>query len=279
METVEGSLRLTFEGPDIVDVIVDLFERPNRPIRQRELVELGAAGARLKEWGALEETAHATSIDCPSCDAGHEVELDLDPDGCGYRYFCSSDGWVQVDEQDIRAFRFDVDWLIRTINEQMPNRRPACRELIDELLWELGMVKLDHGSSVIFLARDARVHIDAIIHHLRRANHRSAGLLLTTTENLPSCSILPAKHRWLELRHCLDLQASKIVMRNDALLASLQGSTGKPGGRPGRPGAGEQIKAELRRRIASGQCAIALHDEAEALGCVDISGDLVSRRD
>jgi hypothetical protein len=156
-------VRLPPSPPLIEDVVADLVENPNRTITRRELDGLGEAGATLLRWRALRPGETLTSIACTSCGDDHFVELDFDPPTQGWRYYCRSVGLIAVAADDLVTFRFALGWLRDRLAECLLIERPRRRELVPDVLWDLGDANLGGRPWSAFLARSVDVHLDPVL--------------------------------------------------------------------------------------------------------------------
>ena len=230
-------MRLPSSPPLIEDVVADLVENPNRIITRSELDGLGDIGATLSRWGALRPGETLTSIACTSCGDDHFVELDFDPATQMWRYYCGSVGLVPVATDDLVTFRFDLGWLADRLAEGLLIGRPRRRELVADVLWDLGDASLGGRNWSAFLARTVDVHLDPILGALRERGGKLSGLVLASSPFLPSNVPLPHGHRFMPLRDAVDCSTGLLEVDHHAVLTEL---------RPGRQGRAPQGASESR---------------------------------
>jgi hypothetical protein len=74
---------------------------------------------------------------------GRSVALDPSPAGEGLGYFCPEAGWQPVSSARLRRYRVNSVKLFEAMMGKVaPGRPQPLRELIPELLWEFGDVRL-----------------------------------------------------------------------------------------------------------------------------------------
>ena len=109
----------------VEELLVCLFDRPDRVLTRRQLRDLGEAGDLLLGWGALVRDGTLTATACRSCGDDHPVDLEFDPTLRRWLYYCGSVGFAAADEDDLVTFRFDPRWLGRPSRGGASDRTPA----------------------------------------------------------------------------------------------------------------------------------------------------------
>lgn len=252
-------------GP-VEDLLVCLFDRPDRVLTRRQLRDLGEAGDLLLRWGALVRDGTLTATACRSCGDDHPVDLEFDPTSRRWTYYCDSVGFVAVDEDDLVTFRFDPRWLGDRLAEGLRIGRPRRRELVPEVLWDLGDATLGGRPWSAFLARAVGTSIDPILAALRSCGGKLTGLVLASSADAPWNLALPHGHRFLPLRDVLEVRADRLEIATDVVLAGLRGRrTDKPSRDPGRPTDRSVVLAAFAQRQRSALTRRTLEAEAEAI--------------
>jgi hypothetical protein len=254
-------------GEPVEDVIVRLFDCPDRVLARRQLRDLGEAGDLLLRWGAMLPGETLTSIACRSCGDDHPVDLEFDAMSSTWRHYCGAVGFVAIDNEDLVTFRLHLDWLFVRLGELLQLRRPDRACLVDGVMWRLGVARADQRFWTAVLARDVVDHLDPILEQLQRAGGDHGGLVLTSSANLPFRVPLPNGYRWLPLRDLLDADDNGLRIQQGAIRRALAGVLARavverP---PGRPGVEGVVLGEFRRRSHVGQTEPTLRAEAAAL--------------
>jgi hypothetical protein len=251
----------------IEQLIVSLCDQQGRVLTDRELGELGRAGDLLRRWGAVVRGDNLTCVACTSCGEDHPVELEYDPELRAWRYYCSFDGYVIVNQEDLVTFRFDREWLFGRLSEALRINGPDPRCLIEDVLWQLGTARTGTAFWTVFVARDVLGHLDLILGQLQQAGGGFSGLVLTSSPVVPHRVRLPNGHRWVPLLDLLDAGDGQLGVREAVIRAALSGEGARqlvprP---PGRPGVGDLVLEELVRRQQAGATLPEVGKEAAAL--------------
>src|SRR5690349_2087908 len=95
-------------GDDPVSLLLDLLEAgserlPANPVRERFPGPL----SYLERIGAVQTDALLKELACAECDLDHSAEVEFDPVGREYQYFCPEAGLVTVDGDDLTSLRVD----------------------------------------------------------------------------------------------------------------------------------------------------------------------------
>jgi hypothetical protein len=253
-------------SPPIEEIVAELVENGPRTITHRELRSLGEAGDTLLRWGALREGETLTSVSCDSCGEDHIVELDFDPATSLWQYYCGSAGFVAVAEDDLATFRFDLGWLADRLAEGLLIRRPRRRELVPDVLWDLGDAELGGRAWSAFIARAVAAHLDPILDALRTRGGKLTGIVLTGLPTIPSTVPLPHGHRFVLLGDALDATTGHPEIAKHAVLAELRWGRSSKAQRPkGRPSRSALVRELFERRRLAGETAGALAKEARAI--------------
>jgi hypothetical protein len=252
--------------PLVEDRIVELVEHPDRRITRAILRSWGEAGATLMRWGALKNGETLTSLICEACDDHHIVDLEYDPVAGAWRHYCGSAGFVTVDADDLVTFRFDLRWLVDRLADGLLIGRPRHRDLVPDVLWDLGDAGLGGRNWSAFLARTVDAQLDPILVALRSRGGKLSGLVLTSSPFPPVNVSLPHGHRFMPLRAALDGATGVLEVDHQTVLAELRpGRLGK-GERPvGRPSSRARVLELFERRQRAGQTAKELVEEAGAI--------------
>jgi hypothetical protein len=252
--------------PLIEDVVVELVENPSRVITRRELSLLGEIGDTLQRWGAVRQGETLTSIACDQCGDDHFVDLEFDSSSGAWRYCCLSVGFVAVAAEDLITFRFDVGWLSAGLAESLLIRRPRHRELVPDVLWDLGDAGLGGRPWSAFLARAIGAQLDPILDALRTRGGKLPGLVLASSPTMPLALPLPYGHRFLLLRDALDTTSGRLDVAHQAVLAALRSGVSKGAERArGRPSCRSLVLEIFGRRLRAGETAAAVGEEARAV--------------
>ena len=252
--------------PLVEDRIVELVERPERRITRRTLRSWGEAGATLLRWGALKDGATLTSIVCEACDDHHLVDLEYDPVAGTWRHYCGSSGYVTVDTDDLVTFRFDVHWLATCLADGLLVGRPRFRDLVPDVLWDLGDAGLGGRSWSAFLARAVDAQLDPILGALRNRGSKLSGLVFVSAPFPPAHVSLPHGHRFMALRDALAGATGVLKVNHDAVITKLRPGRVAKGERPvGRPSARARVMELFERRRRVGETAEELAEEARAI--------------
>jgi hypothetical protein len=224
-------------APRPVELLVtDLIEHSDWILTAAELKRLGPAGAQLLHWGGFQESDQLRAIYCQSCGEDHEVALEFNAATWGYRYYCSSDGFVNVGDDEVQAFQFSVEWLVQRLSESLQVRRPRYRELVPNILWDLGDADLTGAGSkpwATFLARAVSLSLDGIVDALQVRGRKLPGVVLTTSPGAPWQLALPHGYRFVALTDVLEVQTGALEVALDALLPRLHGRVANKGQKRG----------------------------------------------
>jgi hypothetical protein len=251
----------------VEDVIARLCEQPGRVLTARDVSELGPAGDLLRQWGAVRRGDNLTAVSCTSCGEDHPVELEYDAKLRAWLYYCSSVGWVVVDESDLVTFRFVPGWLFDRLTEALQIGRPDQRCLIDKVLWQLGTARTGTAFWTAFIARNVEAHLNAILGALQLAGAAFPGLVLTSSLAVPHRVPLPNGHRWVPLTDLLEVSGGQLWVREPVIRAALRGKGVRqlvP--RPRGPaGVDDLILEQLARRQQANETCPKIGDKAAAL--------------
>lgn len=248
------------------EFLVRLFDQPDCVLTRRQLRQQGEAGDLLLRWGAMLQDETLTSVACQSCGEDHAVDLRFDTVSRTWMYYCSSVGFVAVDEDDLVTFCFDFAWLFARLTEFLQIQRPRGRVLVPDVLWDLGDAVLGGRLWSAFLARAVDVNLDAILDALSTRGGKLKGLILTSTVNAPRSLQLPHGHRFIMLSDCFNTASGKLDLVVDHVVAAVQGS--RPvveGRRRGRRSRKSLVIELFERRVACGETVPTLKGEAATL--------------
>jgi hypothetical protein len=252
--------------PPVELLVADLAEHPERILTAAELKRLGRAGAQLQQWGGFRESERLTAVYCQSCGEDHEVELEFDWATHSYHYFCSSDGVVDIPDDEVRAFRFDGSWLRSRLAQGLRIRWPQDRELIPGVLWSLGEAMIGALPMWIVLIGRVTDHLDGILEALRLLGSKRQLLILTSRLDLTSSLQRPKHHHVFWLRDILTTEGGVLTVDIGSILAALTERThqrDEPGG--GRRGMKDEALALIMDREREGIVLNSIGQEAAAV--------------
>ena len=137
---------------------------------------------------------------------------------------------MNVGDDEVRAFQFSVEWLVHRLSESLQVRRLRYRELVPNILWDLGDADLTGAGSkpwATFLARAVPLSLDVIVDALRVRGRKLPGVVLTTSPGAPWQLVLPHGYRFVALSDVLEVRTGALEVALDALLPRLHGRVAK----------------------------------------------------
>jgi hypothetical protein len=192
------------------EAISRLLEHPTRTLTGLDLQALGPIGEFLQNWGAFDELEPLKVIRCRACDEDHEVDLEFDRGAGAYVYYCGSAGLVRAGSEDVRVFRFGLEWLMASLSTGLRISRPRYRELVTGVLWDLGDAALGDRPWAAFIARAVLVNFDSIFTALQTRGRKIPGLVFTSSADAPWSILLPHRYRFVPLGDVLEVQTETL---------------------------------------------------------------------
>lgn len=129
---------------DALQALLELCDDPGEVYGHTRLFErFGGIAERLIASGALARCANLASVVCYECDGGHPAKIERDGATGRHWYFCPDAGRVEVDDADLIAFRFDVDWFLAQLAKAIPTLLSRRTTLIEGRAWLLGRAITD----------------------------------------------------------------------------------------------------------------------------------------
>ncbi|MBF0423312.1 MAG: hypothetical protein HQL73_10005, partial [Magnetococcales bacterium] len=82
-------------------------------------------------------------------------EVNWNPETRTYQYWTSyGGGWVDAQEKDMKTYDLNLEWLLAHIRDLMGiGKSMKVREIIPNLLWELGTIWIGRKKATVFCKR------------------------------------------------------------------------------------------------------------------------------
>jgi hypothetical protein len=174
---------------------------------------------------ALVQAPHSQDIDVVINDEDRSYAVG--PYNGGMAYFSPVSGWTPVENDDLRVYRIDFDWLLRGIAGALEIPANVQSQVIIECkAWFLGSARLNKRKTPVIFARlvTDRDVAKTLREYLQEHHASDPALVLTNTANVPSYFQLPGQNRLVAIADALDFESTTLAFKMP-YLAGKMGST------------------------------------------------------
>ena len=150
-----------------------------------------------------------------------------------YMYFSSSDGWVDVLDDDVTLYKINFGWLIRQLMNalEIPDRCEA-KEILEDKIWILGRHRIEKQNIPIAITRNTidPVVFDALKGYLNN-NHKSqdSALVLALDRHLPAHLSLPGQNVLVRFEEAMVIESPDFKINTRMLAGKMGGSVDQDG--------------------------------------------------
>jgi hypothetical protein len=192
-------------GPASLSLLLQLLEAPE-PILSGEALHgpYCAAAGPLLAAGLLTAADYEPVTTSLADHDDSPVTLSRSDDATGFGYFSASAGWVNVPDRVLTRHRLNIPQTLHALGVKLdPSRRVPAERVVDDVLWDLGAVRLGRRPRRTSLWFGRRLSIPASYRRAREALRSrpsdGTGLLLTSTSpsRLPPEGIQGAVIVWI----------------------------------------------------------------------------------
>jgi hypothetical protein len=152
--------------------------------------------ASLRESGLLAKDSDSSAIAPPADYDDTPIPLSWSPEGDSYGYFSSTLGWIEVETGRLVQYRIDIPAIIGSlISKVTSSSSPAPIQLLENILWEVGDVRLPRRTRRVSVWFARRLHDPSIWKQIQKLMQGRPStdlrILLTTTPaaRLPTQSV------------------------------------------------------------------------------------------
>lgn len=184
-------------------------------------------GAALVDRGILLEGPLNMIIPDRWGDDMDSKEVDWNPETRTYQYWTSfGGGWVDAPEQDMKTYDLNMNWTFSHLSELIGiGEDVIVREIVPNLLWELGSIWSGRRKATVFLSRNLSYSkdFDRVHDGLAKWSGKAAGVVLSLAVPASRHDQLPGGHQILSLKNAIVETPTGYKMDIDLLNGALKG--------------------------------------------------------
>jgi hypothetical protein len=218
-------------------------------LRSGEDVIRGAAFGRMQDLqpliaaGILVEQGTVTSIPCDGCDQDHLAVIGRHPQTGGLARRCPEVGYVEVDADDIRAFRVNLPAFAARLGSAFAISRIHPPVLLSGHLWRIGHAKTETKKTEVWFLSDhpTPATIAELSDHVTLSPQCDVGLLLHPGGPNAAARAMPRRTLALSLDELVTFdEGGRLSVDPDALDRAIETALPEPVPvKRGRPSARE----------------------------------------
>jgi len=222
--------------------LIDLFEQSGQPIADGDGQRLhGVPGWDLSRTLSLSDHDLAAWTECvgyagcypaPCRDERILVDIEEDADPGRYRYRCPETFRVKYISAETAAVRAVIatkllNYLADLMEIPQALRRGITTAAIDDVLWNLGKMRIGQVHVDTWLVRGLANTIDDVYRHLDQPSLPDTGVILTTGAAQPAIVRPPRNYRLIPLNSVLSPNSASPVVDTDLIHRLLLASPGE----------------------------------------------------
>lgn len=189
--------------------------------------------------GILVERGAVGSIHCDVCDEGHLATIGCHPQTGGLAWRCPEVGYVEIDADDIRAFRVNLPAIAAHLGSAFAIPRIHRPELLSGRLWRIGRAKTEIRMTEIWFLSDhpTPAAIAEFSDRVTLSPKCDVGLLLHPGGPGAAARAMPRRYLALSLEELVIFdEGGRLSVDPDALDRAIETALPEPvPNKPGRP--------------------------------------------